>query len=256
MRVLKSGYMALVYCFLYLPIAVINVQSFNAAKYGTSWQGFTLAWYRKALASPILVEAALNSLWVAVLAATLATALGTLGAICIFRYQFRGKALMRGLLLALMLVPDIVMCIALLVLFVVLGWALGFWTLLLAHITFCLPFVVVAVYARLRDLNPQLVEAALDLGASEWRALYSVVLPLMLPAIAAGWLLSFTLSVDDVIVSFFSTGPTFEILPLRIYSMVRVGVKPEVNALATLLFAIPLFFISLSQLFLKRGDEK
>jgi spermidine/putrescine transport system permease protein len=254
MNVLKSTYALLVYCFLYLPILVVVVQSFNAAKYGTSWKGFTLAWYEKALGSPVLVEAALNSLWVAVLAATLATGLGTLGAICLFRYRFRGREIMRGLLLALMMIPDIVMGISLLVLFVVLGWALGFWTLLIAHITFCLPFVVVTVYARLRDLNPHLVEAALDLGASEWRALRAVVIPLMAPAIAAGWLLSFTLSIDDVIVSFFSTGPTFEILPLRIYSMVRVGVKPEVNALATLLFVVPFIFITLSQFFSKEEE--
>jgi spermidine/putrescine transport system permease protein len=143
--------------------------------------------------------------------------------------------------------PEIVMGVSLLVLFLALRIPLGFGSLLLAHITFCLPFVTVTVMSRLKDFDPRLIESARDLGASEAQAIGNVVLPLALPAILAGWLLSFTLSMDDVVVSFFVTGPEFEVLPLRIYSMVRMGIKPEVNALATLLFGLSLAMVILSQ---------
>jgi spermidine/putrescine transport system permease protein len=244
-------YLAMAYLFLYLPLIVLGIQSVNSSRFGTRWEGFTLQWYGRILDSPQLVDAALNSLGIAVASATLATALGTLGAIALYRYRFRGRRALRGLLLTVVIAPDIVMGISLLVLFIVLHLTLGFLTLLLAHVTFCLPFVAVTVYSRLAGFDPRLLEAARDLGAGEWRTVLEVVLPLAAPAVAAGWLLSLTLSLDDVIVSFFVTGPTFDILPLRIYSMVRLGVKPEVNALAMVLFAVPLVLVILSQLLLK-----
>ncbi|MGL5727809.1 MAG: ABC transporter permease subunit, partial [Plesiomonas sp.] len=147
---------------------------------------------------------------------------------------------------------DIVMAISLLALFVVAGVSLGFWSLLFAHITFCLPFVVVTVYSRLKGFDVRMLEAARDLGASETVILRKILLPLAMPAVAAGWLLSFTLSLDDVVVSSFVTGPTYEILPLKIYSMVKVGVSPEVNALATLMLAGSLVLIITSQLLLRK----
>ena len=251
MKATGKGYLVAVYLFLYLPLAVLGVQSINASRFGTRWEGFTLQWYGRILDNPQLVDAALNSLGVAAASASLATALGTLGAVALYRYRFRGRQALHGLLLTLVLSPDIVMGISLLVLFIVAHLALGFVTLLLAHITFCLPFVAVTVYSRLAGFDPRMLEAARDLGAGEWRTVVEVVLPLAAPAIAAGWLLSLTLSLDDVIVSFFVTGPTFDILPLRIYSMVRLGVKPEVNALAMILFAVPLVLVTLSQLLLK-----
>lgn len=251
MRVFGRMYLAAAYLFLYLPLVVLGIQSVNASRFGIRWEGFTLQWYHRILDSPQLVDAALNSLGIAVASATLATALGTLGAIALYRYRFRGRRALRGLLLTVILSPDIVMGISLLVLFIVLHLTLGFLTLLLAHITFCLPFVAVTVYSRLAGFDPRILEAARDLGAGEWRTVLEVVLPLAAPAVAAGWLLSLTLSLDDVIVSFFVTGPTFDILPLRIYSMVRLGVKPEVNALAMVLFAVPLVLVTLSQLLLK-----
>ncbi|MGL5298639.1 MAG: ABC transporter permease subunit, partial [Plesiomonas sp.] len=148
--------------------------------------------------------------------------------------------------------PDIVMAISLLALFVVVGVSLGFWSLLFAHITFCLPFVVVTVYSRLKGFDVRMLEAAKDLGASETVILRKILLPLAMPAVAAGWLLSFTLSLDDVVVSSFVTGPTYEILPLKIYSMVKVGVSPEVNALATLMLGGSLILIITSQLLLRK----
>jgi spermidine/putrescine transport system permease protein len=152
------------------------------------------------------------------------------------------------MLFIVMMSPDIVMAISLLALFLVMGVQLGFFTLLAAHITFCLPFVVVTVYSRLNGFDVKMLEAAKDLGASEWTILKQIILPLAKPAVAAGWLLSFTLSLDDVIISSFVTGPTYEILPLKIYSMVKVGISPEVNALATVMLVVSLILVIISQL--------
>jgi spermidine/putrescine transport system permease protein len=154
-----------------------------------------------------------------------------------------------------MMSPDIVLAISLLALFILIGIQLGYVSLLLAHITFCLPFVVVTVYSRLSGFNVQILEAARDLGATEFRMTRTVLVPVIFPAVLAGWLLGFTLSLDDVVISMFVTGPTFEILPLRIYSMVRLGIKPEVNALATVLLLLSLFALISSQFILirKRG---
>lgn len=253
MRRLEFGFLAAVYGFLYLPMLLLVAWSFNASKYGIGWAGFTFDWYRNLANDAALLEAALNSLTIALLSASLGTLIGSLGAIGLYRYRQRGRLFFQGLLLVTLMSPDIVMGVSLLVLFIVLHVELGFWSLLLAHTSLSLPFVTVTVLARLRDFDPRLIEAAQDLGAGEGRAVWHVLLPLMLPAIAAGWLLSFTLSLDDVVVSFFVTGPGFEILPLRIYSMVRLGVKPEVNALATLLFSVSLLLVSVSQRLLRKG---
>jgi spermidine/putrescine transport system permease protein len=255
MRSLKAFYLWLVYGFLYLPMAVLVAYSFNTSKYGTRWEGLTFQWYRNLASDTGLMDAAFNSLTVAVLAATLGTLIGTVGAIGLQRYRFRGRNFLQGLLFVTLMSPDIVMGVSLLVLFIALHIRLGFWSLLLAHTTFCLPFVTVTVLSRLRDFDRRLIEAAQDLGAGEGRAVWHVILPLARPAIAAGWLLSFTLSLDDVVVSFFVTGPTFEVLPLRIYSMVRLGVKPEVNAMATLLFAVSLLLVTVSQMLLRKGER-
>lgn len=253
-RLLKAAYAAGVYLFLYIPIAVLIAFSFNDSKYGASWRGFTLKWYAALAEDTALLDAALNSLAVAALAATAATALGTLAAVALHQYRFRGRRLTQTCLFVTMMSPDIVMGVSLLVLFVSLGLTPGFTTLLLAHITFCLPFVAVTVYSRLAGFDPHLVEAAQDLGAGEFDTFRLVILPMLTPAVAAGWLLSFTLSMDDVIVSFFTTGPSFEVLPLRIYSMVKVGVKPVVNALSAILVAATVVIVLTSQLLL--GEKK
>ncbi len=247
---LRVAVVAGVLLFLYLPLAVLFAFSFNDSKYSMAWKGFTLKWYEALAANPQLVDAAIHSVVLAVTAATVATLIGTLGAVALYRYRFRGRTTLSGLLYVLLLTPDIVLAISLLCLFVVLGVSLGFGSLVIAHVTFCLPFTVVTVYARLSGFDPRLVEAARDLGAGEFTAMRRVVLPLALPAIVAGWLLSFTLSLDDVVVSYFVSGPEYEVLPLRIYSMVRLGFKPEVNALATLLFVLSLAIVLASQLLL------
>lgn len=246
-RTLRGGFMAIIYAYLYIPIIILIVNSFNESRFGIQWQGFSTKWYELLSNNDSLLEAAGHSLTMAILSATFATVIGTLTAVALFRYRFRGKPFVGGMLFVVMMSPDIVMAISLLVLFMILGVSLGFWSLLFSHITFCLPFVVVTVYARLKDFDVKMLEAARDLGAGEFTILRKIILPLALPAVVAGWLLSFTLSMDDVVVSSFVTGPSYEILPLKIYSMVKVGVSPEVNALATVLLIMSLLLVCLSQ---------
>lgn len=237
---------------LYLPIAVLIINSFNSAKYGNHWGGFTWKWYTKLFSNDSLMAAAGHSLLIAIVSATIATIIGTLAAVALHRYRFKGKAILSSMVFVSMLTPEIVLAIALLIIFIMVGVQLGFWSLLLAHITFCLPFVIVAVYSRLKGFDMKMLEAARDLGATEGRVFMKIILPLALPAVASGWLLSFTLSLDDVIVSAFVTGPSYEILPLKIYSMVRVGVSPEVNAISTTLLVVSLVLVIISQLLLRK----
>ncbi|EJB5270343.1 spermidine/putrescine ABC transporter permease PotC [Vibrio vulnificus] len=247
-RTVRFSFMTLVYAFLYLPIIVLIANSFNENKFGMKWGGFTTKWYHALVNNDSLMQAAWHSFNVAIFSATAATIIGSLTAVALFRYQFNGKSAVNGMLFVVMMSPDIVMAISLLALFLVLGAQLGFFTLLVAHITFCLPFVVVTVYSRLNGFDVKMLEAAKDLGASEWVILKQIILPLAKPAVAAGWLLSFTLSLDDVIISSFVTGPTYEILPLKIYSMVKVGISPEVNALATVMLVVSLVLVITSQI--------
>lgn len=246
-RIINFSFVSLVYMFLYLPIIVLILNSFNASKFGMKWGGWTLKWYESLLNNDSLMQAAWHSINIAVYSATVATIIGSLTAVALFRYRFKGKRMVNGLLFIVMMSPDIVMAISLLALFLVIGAQLGFVTLFIAHITFCLPFVVVTVYSRLKGFDVKMLEAAKDLGAGEWVILKQILLPLAMPAVVGGWLLSFTLSLDDVIISSFVTGPAYEILPLKIYSMVKVGISPEVNALATLMLVVSLVMVILSQ---------
>src|SRR6187402_322654 len=254
-RWLSWSYLIATLVVLYLPIAVLVINSFNASKYGNHWTGFTFKWYEKLFSNEGLMQAAGHSVLIAITSATLATIIGTLAAVALHRYQFKGKAVLSSMVFVSMLTPEIVLAIALLIIFILLGIQLGFWSLLIAHITFCLPFVIVAVYSRLKGFDMKMLEAARDLGATEGRIFMKIILPLALPAVASGWLLSFTLSLDDVIVSAFVTGPGYEILPLKVYSMVRVGVSPEVNAISTTLLAVSVILVIISQLLL-RGKSK
>ncbi|QMV14448.1 spermidine/putrescine ABC transporter permease PotC [Vibrio spartinae] len=245
-KIFRFSLMTIVYSFLYLPIFVLIINSFNANKFGMRWDGFSTKWYNALIGNDSLMQAAWHSFNVAVFSATTATIIGSLTAVALFRYRFQGKSLVNGMLFVVMMSPDIVMAISLLALFLVLGVHLGFLTLFFSHITFCLPFVVVAVYTRLNGFDVKMLEAARDLGASEWVILHKIILPLAKPAVASGWLISFTLSLDDVIISSFVTGPSYEILPLKIYSMVKVGISPEVNALATVMLLISFTLVVIS----------
>lgn len=243
----KIIYLFLVFVFFYLPIAVLIAYSFNNAKYSLLWHGFTLIWYKQLFQNSEVWYAALHSLIIGTIAASIASILGVLAAINLYRYRFFGKKLLHGLIFILIVAPDIVMGTSLLILFNLLNLPFGFWTLLIAHITFCIPFVAVTVYSRITTLDKNIFEAAKDLGAGDLTIFLKIIIPMLLPAILAGWLLSFTLSIDDVIISYFVSGPSFQILPLLIYSMVRVGVNPQINALCAILFCLTLFLVLVAQ---------
>ena len=249
MKIFLRAWLWLVYAFLYVPILVVIVYSFNNAKYSTAWKGFTWKWYAQCLNNTSLIDAALNSLSVGTLSATLATILGTLAAITLQRHSFSGKRLLYGGIYVLTVSPDIVMGISLLIFFIAIRLPLGFVSLVTAHITLALPFVILTVLARFAKFDNSLIEAAKDLGATEYKAFRHIILPLIMPSVAAGWLLAFTLSVDDVLISFFVAGPGYEVLPLKIYSMVRLGVKPDINALSAIMFTATVAIILLAQLF-------
>jgi spermidine/putrescine transport system permease protein len=255
-RIFNSLFLGLIFVYLYAPIAVLIGNSFNESKYGHQWRGFSWRWYEKLWENSALMDAFVNSLTISVLAATFATLIGTLMAYALYRFQFTLKQASSGLLFVVMMSPDIVLAITFLVVFMALGIHLGFWSLLIAHITFCLPFVVVTVFARLRGFDGNLIEASRDLGAGEARTFFTVVVPMSLPAIVSGWLLSFTLSLDDVVVSSFVTGPSYEILPIKVFSMVKVGVSPEVNALATLLLILSIILVVTAQWLLKKETSE
>lgn len=247
MRLVAKAYLSAVFAFLYLPLAVMALFSFNASKYSLAWKGFTLDWYVKLAGNESLLAAAWHTMAIAVSAATLSCMLGVLLAFVLHRYRFRGRRTLFGILFSMMMSPDIVIGISLLILFLSAGLPLGFWTLLLAHVTLCVPFTAAAIYARFRSMDPSLLDAARDLGAGEFKVFRHVILPLGMPAVLAGWLLAFTMSLDDVIISFFTTGPAYEVLPLRIYSMVRLGVKPEVNALCVVMILLTVAAVFLSR---------
>jgi spermidine/putrescine transport system permease protein len=250
-RFFKASYLTLVYLFLYVPVLILIVFSFNDSRYSTVWKGFSLQWYSHLFNNSLLMEAFVHSITIALISSVLSCILGTLAAVVFYWYRFIGRKVLHTLIFCVMMSPDIVMGISLLSFFILIGMQPGFLTLLLAHITFSFPFVVTIVFARLQGFDHSIIDAARDLGAGEFRIFTHVIFPLILPAVMAGWLVSFTLSLDDVIVSFFVTGPNYDILPLKIYSMVRLGVKPEVNALSTLLFAFTLVSVFCSHLLVK-----
>lgn len=252
-RWLKSGFTIVVYLYLYIPMMLLVVTSFNATRHGTKWSGFSWIWYQKLWLNQDLLESVSRSVITATVAATMATLMGTLAAVALYRYSFPGKRLVHGLLFTILVSPEIVMAISLLALFILVKFPLGFWSLLCAHTTTCLPFVVTTIFNCLKGFDKKMLEAARDLGAGEWTTLRTIILPLALPAIAAGWLLSFTISLDDVVISSFIGGPSYEVLPVKIYSMIKVGVSPEVNALTTVMLSLSLLLGLGCQLLLKRS---
>lgn len=225
--------------FLYLPIVILIIYSFNASRLVTVWGGWSLRWYTEFFHDSAMIDAAWMSLRVAVTSATLATLLGTLAAIALSRgADFGGRALFSGMLYAPLVMPEVITGLSLLLLFVAISAERGFWTVVVAHTTLTMCFVTVVVQARLGTLDRSLEEAAMDLGCDPVRAFVAVTLPLILPSVIAGWMLAFTLSLDDLVIASFTTGPGSATLPIRIYSEVRLGVKPEVNAVCTLVVAL------------------
>ncbi len=245
-RILKYGYIVAVYLLLYVPLLVTIVFSFNDSASADAWNGFSVQWYERLFADKSLIRSALRSLFLAASAATCSTVIGTIIAVALHRYRFIGQKVIYGSLSVIMLSPEIIQGISLVVIFVILGIPLGFVTLLLSHTILCFPFVTITVLARLKGVSRDLAEAASDLGANDVDIMRFILIPLIVPAVFAGWLMSFTLSIDDVIVSFFAGGKNYEILPLKIYSMVRTGIQPDVNALCAAMFFATFFVVMFS----------
>jgi putrescine transport system permease protein len=225
--------------FLYGPIAVLVIYSFNASRLAAVWGGWSMRWYVALFNDAPLLEAAWISLRLALTAATAATFLGTLAALALVRFgAFRGRLLFAAMIYAPLVMPEVITGLSLLLLFVAVAADRGFWTVAIAHTTMAMCFVTVIVQAALLDFDASLEEAAMDLGAPPLRTFLSVTLPLILPAIAAAWMLAFALSLDDLVIASFTTGPGASTLPIRIYSEVRLGVKPEMNAICSIMVAV------------------
>jgi putrescine transport system permease protein len=240
--------LALGLAFLYLPIAILVIYSFNDSRLVTVWGGWSLRWYRELLNDEAMLAAAWMSLRVAATSATAAAILGTLAAVALARGEgFRGRTLFSGMLYAPLVMPEVITGLSLLLLFVAIDAGRGFWTVTIAHTTLTMCFVTVVVQSRLNGLDRSLEEAAMDLGSGPVHAFAAVTLPLLWPAIAAGWMLAFTLSLDDLVIASFTTGPGSTTLPIRIYSEVRLGVKPQINAICTLIVgAVALVIVAAS----------
>lgn len=254
-RQLLAYHTMAVLAFLYVPLAVVAVYSFNDSKINAVWQRATLQWYVSLLSNDRMLEALGNSLIVAGISTTLATVLGTAAALAVYRSRGKSGAIVHSFMYMPILIPDIVMGLSLLVLFSQLHWELGKLTVITAHVTFSLSYVYILVTARLEGIARQLEEAAQDLGANPWETFRWVTLPLMMPGMISGALISFTLSLDDVMVSFFVSGPESTTLPLYIYGLVKRGISPEVNALSTLMIAATVLLILTAERFRRKSDS-
>ena len=249
---------ALGLAFLYLPIAILVIYSFNASRLVAVWGGWSTRWYAELVNDQALLDSAWVSLRIAFLSAAAATVLGTLAAVALARgRRFRGRVLFTGLVYAPLVMPEVITGLALLLLFVAVEVDRGFWTVTIAHTTLTMCFVTVVVEARLASFDVSLEEAAIDLGCPPLKTFLTVTLPLIAPALAAGFMLAFTLSLDDLVIASFTTGPGATTLPIRIYSEVRLGVKPEINAVCTILIALVAIAIVTASLFAKlRGGRE
>ena len=254
---LNIATLALGLAFLYLPIVILIIYSFNASRLVTVWGGWSLRWYFEFFNDQAMLDAAWMSLRVAATSASVATLLGTLAAVALSRGAgFTGRTLFSGMLYAPLVMPEVITGLSLLLLFVALNAERGFWTVTIAHTTLTMCFVAVVVQSRLTSLDPSLEEAAMDLGCNPARAFVAVTLPLILPSIVAGWMLAFTLSLDDLVIASFTTGPGSATLPIRIYSEVRLGVKPEINAICTLVIALIAVVIVMASLASKLSSSQ
>jgi len=230
----------LAYAFLYAPLVIVVAYSFNDSRLNAEWVGFTLSWYEKLFGNEKMLKAAWNSLVIGLTASAVSTVLGTMAGYAMYRYKMR---LLPVLVLAPIAIPEILMGVSLLIFFVMLNITLGMVSIVLSHIAFCVGFVAIVVRSRLAGMDESLTEAARDLGATPWQAFRLVTLPLIMPGVVAGALMAFTLSIDDFVITFFTAGVGSSTLPLQIYTMVKIAVTPEVNAVSTLLMLLTLALI-------------
>ena len=245
-NIFQNVWIALTFLFLYLPIAVVIIFSFNTSKMNILWEGFTFQWYGSFFQNRSLMDALVNTLIIAVASTAISTVIGTIGAVGMGKYRYFGKDIIDYLLYIPVVIPEVVLGIALLCVFSICQIPLGLFSITIAHATFCIPFVVITVRARLAGFDGFLEEAAMDLGANRLQTFMKVTLPLLLPGVISGALLAFSLSLDDVIISFFVSGPNSITLPVKIFSMVKTGVTPEVNALSTIIMLVVMVAISMN----------
>jgi putrescine transport system permease protein len=252
---LDATILTLCFAFLYIPIIILVIYSFNASRLVTVWGGFSLQWYRTMWSNQGLMDAAWITARVGILSATLGTVLGTLAALALVRYgRFPGRMLFSGMIYAPLVMPEVITGLSLLLLFVAVGIDRGFWTVVIAHTTFTMCYVAIVVQSRLLTFDRSLEEAALDLGCPPVKTFFKITLPLILPAVIAGWMLAFTLSLDDLVIASFTTGPGATTLPIKIYSQVRLGVTPEINAICAILIGLVTIGVIATSISMKRAE--
>jgi spermidine/putrescine transport system permease protein len=252
----QAVFSILVFVFMYLPILVLGFYSFNQSPYSASWQGFTLEWYQKLFSDERILSAVKNSLLVAFSAVSVSAVLGTLMAVGLVRYNFPGKKLYIGISYLPLLIPDIAIAVSTLVCLAAFAIPLSIWTIVTSHIVFCLSYIALVVSSRLNNLDPHLEEAALDLGANHIQAFIKVILPQLMPGIISGCLLAFVLSLDDFLISSFTAGNGSNTLPMEIFSRIRTGVKPDINALSVMLISITATVAIIGELIRASGDKQ
>jgi putrescine transport system permease protein len=251
------------FAFFYIPILSMIVFSFNKSRLATVWGGFSTQWYWKLFQNDQIINAAILSVQIALVSATIATILGTMAGIALARFRrFRGRTLFSGLVTAPLIMPEVITGISLLMLFILMaeaiGWpgSRGFTTVTIAHITFSMTYVTTIVQARLSSMDLSIEEAAMDLGSRPWQVLFDVTLPVISPAILSGWLLAFTISLDDVVITNFTTGPGATTLPILIWSKVKLGVTPDVNALGTIIVVVVGIGVATAGIIMHRADTR
>jgi putrescine transport system permease protein len=243
--------------FLYLPIVILVVYSFNDSRLVTVWGGWSTRWYGELFRNEAFMSSAWITLRIGALSATIATVLGTLAAIVLVRLgRFPGRMAFSGMVYAPLVMPEVITGLSLLLLFVAIDLSRGFWTITLAHTTLTMCFVAVVVQSRLLTFDRSIEEAALDLGCRPFKAFFLITLPIIAPAVVSGWMLAFTLSLDDLVLASFTSGPGASTLPMRIYSSVRLGVTPEINAASTLLIAIVAVGVVIASIATKRAERE
>lgn len=247
--------LTLCFAFLYIPIIILVIYSFNASRLVTVWGGFSLQWYRAMWSNQGLMDAARVTARVAVLSASIGTVLGTMAALALVRFaRFPGRTAFSGMIYAPLVMPEVITGLSLLLLFVAVNIDRGFWTVTIAHTTFTMCYVAIVVQSRLLTFDRSLEEAAQDLGCPPVKTFFRITLPLIMPAVLAGWMLAFTLSLDDLVIASFTTGPGATTLPIKIYSQVRLGVTPEINAICTILIGLVTIGVVIASIASKRTE--
>lgn len=252
---LSKIYLAVVMLVTYLPIAMVVIFSFNDSKLTVGWKGFTLKWYESLFNNGALMEALRNSIVLGLISCAAAAVIGTFGAIGMARVNYKSKGMMEYLSTIPIMVPEIILGMVFMAFFALLGLPFGMTTLVIAHTAFCIPYVFMMVKARLVGIDKSLEEAARDLGASPSRIFFDITMPLIMPAVASGCLLAFAMSFDDVVISIFVNGPKLSTLPIKVYTQLKTGVTPEINALCTIILVVVILILLLSSLFEKRKKK-